>query len=210
MNLKTTKNLKIGIAVPCRDMVHSCFTNSLVNLIKANQREHIATELFMISGSLIADQRQKLANSCINDKCTHILWLDSDMMFPSSTCIKLLAHKKPVVACNYSTRSEPRKAVAYRTVGDWNSWLNSAIETDESSSVSAVGMGCMLVDTNIFKNMDLPFFEVSYDPTLKEWIGEDFYFCKKIKELGVDILIDNQLSTEIYHLGTTAYQIQTL
>lgn len=210
MKLRSNKNLKIGVAVPCRDTVHSLFTNSLVNLITANYREHIPTELYMISGSLIADQRQKLANTCINDNCSHILWVDSDMMFPAYTAIKLLSHNKNVVAGNYSTRSEPRKSVAYKTIGDWNSWLNSSKEIDKLTSVAAVGMGCMLTDIRIYETMTLPFFEIKYDHDLKEWIGEDFYFCKKILDSNNEIYIDNLLSMEIYHLGTTAYQIQTL
>lgn len=212
MNLlnKKNKNLKIGIAVPCRDQVHSLFTFSLANLIQTHAEEDIKTKLYMLSGSLIADQRHKLALSCIMDHCTHILWLDSDMMFPDDIAIKLLSHKKPIVACNYSTRAEPRKSVAYKTIGDWENWLNSKNETSKLSQVAAVGMGCMLTDCRIFSKMSAPYFEVQYDEALREWIGEDFYFCKKSQDLGYDIFIDNQSSMNVYHLGLTAYQNQTL
>lgn len=210
MKIKTEKLTNLGIAIPCRDQVHSLFTYSLVQLIQYNEKNNIKTQLYMLSGSLIADQRHKLANTCINNNCTHILWLDSDMMFPAYTASELLSHNLPVVACNYSTRSEPRKSVAYKKVGDWEDWLNSAREKNRLSNVSAIGMGCMLVNTCVFKNMSDPFFEVQYDQDLNEWIGEDFYFCKKLEDNDYSILVDNKLSMEIYHLGTTAFQNQSL
>lgn len=210
MKIKNEKSTKLGIAVPCRDQVHSLFTYSLVHLIQYNEKNNIRTQLYMLSGSLIADQRHKLAKMCINDKCTHILWLDSDMMFPAHTADQLLSHSLPVVACNYSTRSEPRKSVAYKKIGDWENWLNSGREKAKLSNVEAVGMGCMLVDTNVYQKMDDPYFEVAYDPELKEWIGEDFYFCKKLAMHEYNIVIDNKLSMSISHLGTTAFTNQTL
>lgn len=210
MKLNDKKHKKIGIAVPCRDTVHSLFTYSLANLIQYNLIENIKTKLYMLSGSLIADQRHKLARTCIDDGCTHILWLDSDMMFPANTALKLLNHNKSVVACNYSTRSEPRKSVAYSTIGDWENWHNSKNQTDELSIVQAIGLGCMLVNVDVFKNMLVPYFDAAYDLKLEEWIGEDFYFCRKLQSLKYDIFVDNKLSMEIYHLGTTAYTNQSL
>ena len=121
----------------------------------------------------------------------------------------MLSHKAPVVACNYSTRSEPRKSVAYKKFSDWENWLNSSKEKG-LTEVEAIGMGCMLTDVSVFQNMDAPYFEVQYNTKLKEWIGEDFYFCQKLKQQKYKILVDNELSMEIYHLGTTAFQNQTL
>ena len=209
MNIKTSKLIKLGIAVPCRDQVHSLFTYSLVQLVQYNEKRGIKTNLYMLSGSLIADQRHKLARTCIDDQCTHILWLDSDMMFNANTADTMLSHKAPVVACNYSTRSEPRKSVAYKKFSDWENWLNSSKEKG-LTEVEAIGMGCMLTDVSVFQNMDAPYFEVQYNTKLKEWIGEDFYFCQKLKQQKYKILVDNELSMEIYHLGTTAFQNQTL
>lgn len=210
MNITALKNIKIGIAVPCRDQVHSLFTYSLVKLIQYQCSSGIPTKLYMMSGTLIADQRHKLANECIRDNCTHILWLDSDMMFPQNLATKLLQHNLPVVACNYSTRSEPRKSVAYEKYGDWQNWLNSKNQTESITQVEAVGMGCMLTSIDAIKGLEDPYFEILYDNTLKEWIGEDFYFCQKLIKAGNKIFIDNKLSMNILHLGVTAYQNQTL
>jgi hypothetical protein len=202
--------IKVGIAVPCRDQLHSMFAYSLANMIQYNSYNKIKSQLYMLSGSLIADQRHKLAYQCQIDDCSHILWLDSDMMFPQNTTEKLLQHNKAIVACNYSTRSEPRKSVAYYKVGEWDNWLNSKTAPETLTEISAIGMGCMLVDIKVFSKMDDPYFEVSYNRELQEWIGEDFYFCQKAAALGYKILVDNKLSMEISHLGTTAFTLNSL
>lgn len=210
MKLNDKKSLKLGIAVPCRDQVHSLFSYSLANLIKYNTQEKLNTQLYMLSGSLIAEQRHRLAESCIHEDCTHILWLDSDMTFTPNLAINLLTHQQPIIACNYSTRTEPRKSVAYKKFGDWTSWLNSTTATEDVSTVEAIGMGCLLTDCDVFKSLDVPYFEVQFNNNLKEWIGEDFYFCQKAKAAGYDILVDNRLSMQVYHIGITAYTNETL
>ena len=204
------QKVKIGIAVPCRDQLHSIFAFNLANMLQFNTINKIATKLYMLSGSLIADQRHKLAQTCIEDKCTHILWLDSDMTFPVDLTERLLKHNLPVIACNYSTRSQPRKSVAYKSVGDWNSWIHSKNAEQPLSEAAAVGMGCMMTEIGVYTNMSEPYFEITYHPELKEWIGEDFYFCKKLTDQGYKILIDNNLSLEISHLGTTAFTLQSI
>lgn len=205
MKLNDNTHIKLGIAVPCRDTVHSLFTYSLAELIQFNAKENIKTKLYMLSGSLIANQRHKLAKMCIEDGCTHILWLDSDMMFPPTLAASLLSHKKPIVACNYSTRTEPRKSVAYYKIGEWENWMNSKNQTEALTIIEAIGLGCMLCETNVFTGMFPPYFEVQYDENLKEWIGEDFYFCKKLNDQGYKILVDNKLSLEVSHIGIIAY-----
>jgi Anp1 len=210
MKLNDKKLHKLGIAVPCRDQVHSLFSYSLANLIKYNTQQRLNTQLFMLSGSLIAEQRHRLAESCIREQCSHILWLDSDMTFLPTLATDLLLHQKPIVACNYSTRTEPRKSVAYKTFGDWSSWLDSASSTEDVSTVEAIGMGCILTDCNVYKLLTNPFFEVQYDHNLKEWIGEDFYFCQKARAAGYEILVDNRLSMHVYHIGISAYTNETL
>lgn len=199
--------LRIAICVPCRDMVHSMFTYHLVNLVYSSDQAKLKTNVFMQSGSLIANQRQKLAEKAILDGATHILWLDSDMTFPPSALETLLRHNLDVVACTYSTRSLPLKGVAYTSIGDWDSWVSVTSPGNRMVEVEGTGMGCMLVRTSTFKDLPKPWFEVSWSEQYQDHIGEDFYFCKVLRDNGHKILIDRQLSQEVGHLGTTLFDI---
>lgn len=207
MKLTTTIPASVAICVPCRDTIHTVFSYNLIQLILYSNKIGIRTNVFMKTGSLLSKQRQTLAEEAIEKNYSHILWLDSDMSFPVSILETLLSHKKDIVACNYSTRSIPFKGVAYKEVGNWDSWVGFNIFGDKIEEVDAVGMGCMLTTTSIYQNLPKPWFEISWSDQYNDYIGEDFYFCKKLKDHGHPILIDNHLSRNISHIGQSKFDL---
>lgn len=200
-------NIRLAICVPCRDQVQSVFTFQLVKLIQHCNQIKLPVNLFMHSGSLISKQRQDLAKDAIETGATHILWLDSDMSFPSTVAETMLSHNTDIVACNYSTRTVPFKGVAYTKMGDWDSWLTSDNTSPRLQEVAGVGMGCMLTKTTVFENLELPWFEVSWVDEYNTFIGEDFYFCVCAKDAGYKIIVDTVLSNEIKHIGLNAFDL---
>jgi hypothetical protein len=191
---------RVSIAVPARDMVHSGFAFSLSQLIKTSESAGIETFLFFNSGSVLLTQREKLVNSSLEVESDYILWLDSDMTFPSTTLLRLLTHEKNIVGCNYMKRSNPQTPVAYKTIGDWDSWV-SLDEQKDLVKVEGVGMGCVLTKTDLFKKINKPFFEFTYNKETDDWLGEDFNVFTKFRNVGESIYIDTNLSREIGHLG---------
>ena len=202
---KIDKNVRIAICVPVRDNVMAGFSYSLAMLMKKCGEASLKISLHYNIGSEVAMQRQQLVEEALETNPTHILWLDSDMKFPADILQRLLAHKKDVVACNYSTRVEPLYPVAFTSDGDLESRL---YKTTGTSSVFAVGLGCMLVNTNVFKNIDLPYFSVVWSDDYTNLVGEDIYFCKKLRDEGYDILIDNEASQFIAHVGSKTYKLE--
>jgi hypothetical protein len=200
--------LKVSIVVPTRDTVHSGFAFSLSQLIKTSENLNIETFLFFNSGSVLLTQREKLVNSSVDVGADYILWLDSDMTFPSTTLTRLLSHNKNIVGCNYKKRSNPQTPVAYKEVGNWDSWL----PLDEEKSlveVQGVGMGCILIKTELFKKINKPYFEFTYNEETDDWLGEDFNLFSKFRNIGENIYIDTDLSREIGHLGIYKFGLTT-
>ena len=198
----------VAVCIPCRDTLHSEFSYCLAMMMKQSQFLSYDFDLLQLQGSLISAQRQKLAETAILRGNSHILWLDSDMIFPVDIVDRLSSHNLPIVACTYSTRTAPYKGVAYRTIGDWNSWIS--LDTDQVLvNAEGVGMGCMLLDVKIFDNMTRPWFEVTYNESLHEHLGEDFYFCSQARKLGFPIMIDIASSKLLRHLGTTGFDLCT-
>jgi hypothetical protein len=208
MKLRTFDNQPyVAICVPCRDMVHSLFAFSLNQMMQYCHHVNIKATLLMKTGSLISQQREFLADDALETNPTHIMWLDSDMMFPPDIVERLLDHDLNIVACNYPTRGLPFKGVAYRSIGDWNSWLGNEVSESGIDLVEGVGMGCMLVKASVYHHIQRPWFEIKWNPVHKAHIGEDFYFCTKAREYGYEIAIDTIQSQKIKHIGISAFDL---
>lgn len=197
----------VAICVPCRDMVHSLFAFNLLQLVQYCQYQNIKINVLMETGSLICRQREILVKDSLSFNPTHIMWFDSDMMFPPDLIEKLLAHDRDIVACNYPTRSLPFKGVAYTKIGDWNSWIGNDIGETGVEIVEGVGMGCMLVKTNVYRNLERPWFEIKWMLEYGDHLGEDFYFCMKAREAGYEIAIDTIQSQKLKHIGLSAFDL---
>ena len=195
----------VSICVPCRDMLHSGFAFDLARLIKACVELDIATDLRFDMGTVISNQRESLLRDAIASGSTHVLWLDSDMMFPPDTLQCLLRHDLPVVAGNYATRQAPHKTVAYRDVSDWSSYIVHGDDDPPLERAQAVGMGCMLVQLAAIGNLPRPLFQTRWQAESGDYLGEDFVFCELLRAHGIDIMIDMELSRRLIHLGTKAF-----
>lgn len=190
--------MKVGICVPCRDMVSSGFAFDLANLVGFTSKADLA--MLTVSGTLIVNQRTNLAREAMDMGCTHVLYIDSDMRFPKDGLDRLLAHDKPIVAANYCTRKFPLKPVAF---GD--DYTEERVVTKPDSTglepIASIGMGFMLIKTEVFEKIGMPYFMIGFSQKTQEYTGEDIYFCRKARAAGFDVFLDHDLSKEIGHTG---------
>ena len=198
------KPRKLSILVPTRDTVHSQFAYCLTQLFNLTRESGIDTYLFFDSSTILLNQRNNLIKKAMEVKSDYVLWLDSDMMFPPTTALRLLEHNKDIVACNYMRRSKPLKTVAYTDLNNWDSWLPMEIQED-LVKVEGVGMGCMLMKLDTFDKLDKPYFEFKYKEDTEDYFGEDFILLSKLRELGYEVFIDTYLSMMVKHLGNYAF-----
>ncbi len=195
--------MNLSICIPARETVHSAFAYDLCLLSTywyANAPAGSAMNIHMVNGTLIADQRQKLAMMALRHNADYALFLDSDMRFPRDLAQRLMAHDKDVVACNYSTRRLPAKTVAWSDFS-MQEFITSH-DRDGLEPVDAVGMGAMLVKTDVFRRLPQPWFQVVYAKSSQAFIGEDIYFCQLAKAHGVKVHVDHDASKLVRHIGS--------
>lgn len=197
--------MKVALCTPSRDVVSAGYAKSLANLSVRLSKNNVDSEVLMVLGSVIPQLRTDIVNTALEKNCEWLLWLDSDMHFPSSTFERLMSHNKSVVAATYSTRYKPQRSVAFTDHKNYNSRLTAR---DGIHSVFAVGMGCMLTHRSVFETLPQPWFCHEWDPTTQSFLGEDIYFCKSLKMHGIDVHIDVDLSEEIGHYGTKIFLLQ--
>lgn len=196
--------IQLAICVPVRDMLHSKFAFCLSELVTRLVKDNVSYQLFFQNGSVLPEQRHLLVKSAIASNCKQILWLDSDMVFPSNIYQLLSKHNKDIVACYYSTRSEPFRSVAFLDNRDMTKTLtaNSGLH-----SVNSVGMGIMLTSIEVFKQTAAPWFGFKYMPAYNAYLGEDIVFCELLKEYNYDVFVDADTSNYCSHLANLEIKI---
>ena len=194
--------MNVSICIPARDEVATGFAHDLAMLSArwyGSAPPNTRFDVHIVNGTLIADQRAKLARMALQSGADYALFLDSDMRFPSYLLERLVAHGKDIVACNYATRRLPVKTVAFSDFAA----LQCIYSHDRTGleEVDAIGMGAMLVKTEVFRKLPQPWFNVSYLPSGGMYVGEDIYFCKLAQAHGFKVLVDHDLSKDVKHIG---------
>lgn len=197
--------MKTLIAVPCFDMVHTDFMQSLIALEKPAD-----TSFTVVKNTLINVARNVIAANAVKAGFDRIMWFDSDMKFPPDTLLKLTADMDQgldFVSGLYFTRKTPIKPVVY----DELSWLR----TDEGVDVRAgnyyeypeglvecagVGFGCCLTSVDLIKRVGDKF-GLPFAPL--QGLGEDLSFCWRVIQIGATMHIDTRVKCG--HIGQMVF-----
>ena len=178
------------------------FAAALATLTGATCAAFPEIELAVVvsSGTVIDAQRRGLAKDACDRGFDYLLFLDSDMRFPMDTIARMLDHKLPIVAANYTTRRAPAEPVTYRSISTGEK-LWTLPESTGLEECSATGLGVTLIHTSVFKAMPKPWFYVPYLKEIDGTWGEDIWFFNEARKAGFPVFIDHDLSKEVYHIG---------
>lgn len=201
------KKTRVAICIPSRGEMEigTAFDLAVLCGYDSRFRKNGEQGIYTVAGTLIFDQREKLAATALNEGADYILWIDADMRFPKNTIDRLIKHNKPIVGVNATTRSIPVKATAKNLEIDFdrkeNHWkpVSSKGKTG-LERVTSIGCGVMLVKREVFEKTPRPWFWFENLPGEK-LLGEDVYFCIKAFDAGFETWVDHDLSNEIGHVG---------
>jgi len=198
----------VAVCTPARDMVHTMYTYDLVNMVAYHtMNTNDAVSLKISQGTLIANQRAELSLDAMQENCSHVLFVDSDMRFPQDMIGRLLKHDLDIVATNCARRRMPTGPTAqlYKDNGD-RELVWTMPDSTGLQEVGSVGMGVMLIKANVFAALSEPWFETPWRHDKRGYIGEDVFFCQKAAAAGFKIHIDHDVSKEIGHIGTFEFK----
>ena len=179
------KPFKLLIAVPCMDYMHADFVNSLLKLCQHLQREGINYHTEILSGTLVYLARNKLANKAVNEEYTHILFLDSDMVFDETLVETLTFCGKDFVCGAFQSRRAPYGSCIFSSLKPVRRVKEYGIEPFQ---VEGCGMACTMISTEILKEVQSTYGN-PFDPAIIEDItfGEDTAFCWRARKCGFEI-----------------------
>ena len=117
-----TPNKVLAICLPQRQYVPCNHMASMLALgIRLGQNPCGFSNVALVAkgSSMLPHLRQQIADEALDvHKATHLLWVDDDHSLPENTVERLLAHDKPVVGINASTRSHPIKPTARLSIDE--------------------------------------------------------------------------------------------
>ena len=208
-NKKKENDYKVVIGVPVADNdAMRALTAQAIggSIIGANHAGIDVIDMVLRRSCDIVSNRTWLVNYALKVGATHLLFVDSDMLFPFDTIKKLLDHKKEIVGIKYKKRQFPVE------------WLYKPLPDEPESEtelfkVAHVGTGLLLIDLSIFKDEKFgiiddtgtkaPWFSFGRGAEGQLTMGEDIWFCNVARSAGYDIWVDPTL--EIKHIGEYLY-----
>ena len=180
--------MKLMIAIPTMETVPVVFMDSLLALVQHLEREKIDYKVEIEPGTLIYLARDKLAGQAINGGYTHVLWLDSDMVFTESIFNDLYETGKPFVSGIAHGRRSPFLSCLFKSIdlSHLERWKLEDYPKD-IFEVEGCGMACCLMTVEILKNV-MEQYKTCFTPFLM--YGEDLSFCKRAKSQGVRVFAE--------------------
>lgn len=151
--------------------------------------------------SCLSISREEALTLAEKDGFTHWLSLDDDMGFPPDAVDRLIKHDLPIVAANYRRKQKKVAGICLSTNGEV---INSEGKTG-LEEVGWIGGGCSLVDVEKVKVVRPPRFSVLWVEERKSYMSEDYFFSMKLRENGIKIFCDHDLSNDMQHIGDVAY-----
>ncbi len=211
----------IALGIPSFGMVHLFFTARLYNLRMPMNR---IVRHFYVVGKEVGHARNEIVAKALaleesdpSVRCTKVLFLDDDLLFHPDALLKLLSHDRPIVSGLYYTKSSvPTPLVLHDEYGGTaKSWTPGDLV-----ECSAHGMGLCLIDADIFRQLQPsvgldPFGHPNWFATVRDSAmvkpdgtpaiynsTEDVFFLKKVRDLGIQPVVDTSPQAFAWHLDT--------
>ena len=196
--------MRVALCIPSQGDVRAAFTLSLAAMIAKSVREDTRLDLvpLMAQSSILPESRNRLVEAALTAGADYLLLMDSDHSFPADTLLRLLRHKLACVGANYARRDSPTGPTARRFDRNGNSipvyTTEQAAAGNALEEVAQIGMGLCLVEARVFRRVPEPWFD--FERLGKQLVGEDTYFCRKLREARIPIYVDHGLSWETGHV----------
>lgn len=196
-----------GIEVKARTM-HSlfklalCFCNS--DFIRDGKPLTKAIGYVNQRGSILPASRESSARQALaRSGVTHLLWLDSDMVFPDDIIHRLWSHNLDVVGANCPRKILPVVPTCEKMDGStmWTTEKSTGLE-----ETRRIGFGVLLHKIDVLQKIPEPWFPFTYDHKVRGYDGEDTNFCRALQKAGIRMWVDHDVSKEIGHVGELVYE----
>lgn len=196
------KPIKICVGIPTNRGIKPQTAQCLLRLVaKSKYPIHAVVEREFPT---VAMNRINIVLEAQKNDCTHILFIDDDMIFNEEVLNDLMIHNKRIIGVASYCRMLPLTTTVkfFDEEGNMSQNRKHPIPTDVFKAF-AVGMGVALIDIKVFDEIPIPWFLFETHEGGQIKTGEDCYFCIKAREHGIDVWCDPNIF--IKHVGDYEY-----
>jgi hypothetical protein len=216
-NVKKLQAARLHFCIPCYggQINEGTFISMLKYMATAQRLGLNFTIDTMVNESLVCRARNSLVAKMLyfEPKSTHLMFVDADIGFEPEEIFKLILADKDVCGGLYPKKALPISYVVNK--------VPNATKQGNLVEVSNLGTGFMLIRRSVLESMiskhpELhyvdaigldpkydPFkyalFDTEIDPVTKEYMSEDYTFCKRWRDMGGKIWAD--LTIQLNHIG---------
>ena len=182
--------IKPCIAIPTSEYARRADFYDYLHLIDMSELE---CGISFTHGQSPARGRNILIETALQNECTHILFLDDDVVVRPNVLKQLLAHDKDIVSGLYLMRNHPHFPVLFDEAFSDGKCKFSFLSKDRQGLVQAVncGFGCVLIKTDVFKKMadDIPWIRLGQCER-DHWCDDVDFFNRARDKYGYQIWCD--------------------
>jgi len=214
--------IKLFISTPAYSgKVNASYSIALAETVAHLAAKGISCQMFIpTSGSLLCAERNRILKKFLESDCTHILCIDGDLAWPSVAVEAMLKHNVDMVGGCYPARLD--NTFLFRPCKE----ANGSLSTNGISlmKMEYIPAGFLLMRRCVIEKMQ----EVHKDRYFKskqgppeegyalfnteiyegEFWGEDYVFCRLVREAGFDIWVDPMI--QFNHEGRIGMLAQCL
>lgn len=206
--MQKTNTIKIAVAIVTNRLIKPKTLLSIMMMLAHTKYEVVP--IVATEGYTTAEGRTYCVIQAKKNDCTHILFIDDDMIFPEDTIEQLLSANVEIVGVPSNSRTLPLSTTV-ALLDENGGYKNPDKYPDFEMQIPyevfkcySIGMGVALIDMEVFNKIDRPWFKFVVNEELgKIMIGEDAWLCKKAREKGIDIWCDGTF--EVGHIGDYIY-----
>jgi hypothetical protein len=182
----------------------SVMAETMISMFVALRQLTCPVQLNVCKGTIISNMRNEIIQTSIETGATHVMFVDSDIIFPPDAIATLLTRGKDIIGGMYNNKTLPLTTTIKVLGPDGNilEGTNNFQIPAEPFKCFAVPAGFMLIRLEAIKDMKNPF---DFGRTAQgDFIGEDINFCERAqKELGLEVWCDPTF--RLGHIGPYVY-----
>lgn len=202
--------MKILIAVPTFETIYPDTFKSIYDLDRGGHEVMFE----FVRGYDCATARNRIAMKALDMWVDYVLMVDNDVVLPPDALLNLLDDPKDVTLGYYAHRDTDNvyrgnTCICRQFMPDGTRYYNYPLESEYSAAemqemfekgiykqeVHGGGMGCALIRTEVFREIDYPWYDwVNYKDDNRGMLSEDLFFCEQCRANGIAIYTDTRVA----------------